>query len=129
MLGNTLADSGTLEYTTDDLADYVNKEPVIFESKWLQNESDVKALAKWIKEEVINRGKSITMTVFGNPLLSLGDIVTINYPAQGFNGEERLIVTSVRHSFGDGLATTVVCRSINKTANEAADPTEPEPTA
>lgn len=123
MLGNTLADSGTLEYTTDDLADYVNKEPVIFESKWLQNESDVKALAKWIKEEVINRGKSITMTVFGNPLLSLGDIVTINYPAQGFNGEERLIVTSVRHSFGDGLSTTVVCRSINKTANEATDPT------
>lgn len=122
MLGNTLADSGTLEYTTDELADYVNKEPVIFQSKWLQNESDVKGLAKWIKEEVINRGQSVTMSVFGNPLISLGDIVTINYPAQGFNGEERMIVTSVNHGYDGGLNTTVTCRTINKTAKEASDP-------
>jgi hypothetical protein len=122
MLGNTLADSGTLEYTTDELADYVNKEPVIFQSKWLQNESDVKSLARWIKEEVINRGQSVTMTVFGNPLISLGDIVTINYPAQGFNGEERMIVTSVSHGYDGGLNTTVTCRTINKTAKEASDP-------
>lgn len=122
VLGNTLADSGTLEYVTDELADYVAKEPVIFESKWLQNESDVKSLANWIKDEVINKGQLITLSVFGNPLLRLGDIVTINYPAQGFNGEERLIITSIRHSYDGGLSTSVTCRSINKTAKEAVDP-------
>ena len=41
LLGNSLGNSGELEYSTDELNDYVNKEPAVFISSWLQNESDV----------------------------------------------------------------------------------------
>jgi hypothetical protein len=112
LFGNTLGQSGTLEYTTDELSDYVTKEPVIFESKWLQNLSDVKSLAEWIKTKSVNRGKIVNMSVFGNPLISVGDIVTIKYTYQGFAGTEKLIVTNVMHKYIEGLETSISCRTL-----------------
>ena len=110
--GNTLGQSGTLEYSTDELADYVTKEPVIFESQWLQNLTDVKALAEWIKTKVVNRGKTITMNVFGNPLIAVGDIITIKYVYQGLAGTEKFIVTRIGQSFNEGLETSITCRTL-----------------
>ena len=112
VIGNTLAPSGQLEYSTDEANTYTTKEPVIFESKWLQNLDDVKALASWIKTNVVNKGKVINLKVFGNPLISVGDIVTINYDYQGFDGTEKFIVTNVNHSYQQGLETSITCRLI-----------------
>lgn len=112
LFGNTLGQSGTLEYTTDELSDYVTKEPVIFESKWLQNLSDVKSLAEWIKTKAVNRGRLVNMSIFGNPLISVGDIVTIKYTYQGFAGTEKLIVTNVTHRYNQGLETSISCRTL-----------------
>jgi ABC-type multidrug transport system fused ATPase/permease subunit len=100
------------EYTTEELSEYVNKEPVIFESKWLQNLSDVKALAEWIKTKAVNRGRLVNMSVFGNPLISVGDIVTIKYTYQGFAGTEKLIITNVTHRYNEGLETSISCRTL-----------------
>lgn len=110
--GNTLGQSGQLEYSTDESEDYSNKEPVIFESSWLQTEPDVKALADWIKKKVINRGKIVNLVIFGNPILSVGDIVTVKYPYQGMTGTEKLIITAVSHSYNQGLETTISCRTL-----------------
>lgn len=114
IFGNTLGQSGTLEYTTEDPGEYVPKEPVIFESNWLQSESDVKSLADWIKTKVVNRGKVVYMEVFGNPLISVGDIVTITYPYQGLavGNTSKFIVTNVNHSYEMGLETSIVCRTL-----------------
>jgi hypothetical protein len=110
--GNTLGQSGQLEYSTDESAEYANKEPVVFESKWIQSLSDAKSLATWIKQKVINRGKIVELAVFGNPLISVGDIVTIKYPYNGFAGTEKLIVTNVGQSYSQGLETTISCRTL-----------------
>ena len=112
VIGNTLAPSGQLEYSTDEAQTYTTKEPIVFESKWLQNISDVKNLAEWIKDKVVNRGKVVTMSVFGNPLISVGDIVRINYPYHGFDGTETFIVTNINHSYSEGLETSITCRLI-----------------
>ena len=55
IFGNEINSSGTLEYSTDDSPEYVNKEPVIFESRWLQNQKDVQNLANFIKTKAINK--------------------------------------------------------------------------
>ena len=85
--GNSLGSSGTLEYVSNELAEYANPEPVIFQSKWLQNLSDVKSLADWIKSKtvVVNRGRIIKMNVFGNPLISVGDIVSVKHTYVGLH--------------------------------------------
>ena len=112
LLGNSLGNSGELEYSTDELNDYVNKEPAVFISSWLQHEADVKSLANWIKSNVVNKGKIIDMKIFGNPLISVGDIVSIKNVYQGFAGDENFIVTEVKHSFSEGLETSITCRTL-----------------
>lgn len=108
--GNSIGPSGQLEYITDDTSQYAVKEPATFDSTWLQSESDVKALATWIKDKVVNRGKTISLEIFGNPLLSVGDIITIKYTFNGLNGTEKFIITNVSHSYDQGLSTSIVCR-------------------
>lgn len=112
VFGNDIAQSGTLEYSTDDEEEYNYKEPIIFQSSWIQNESDAKALAEWIKNKVVNRGRVVNMKVFGNPLISVGDIVGVKYTYQGFTGIEKLIITSVSHSYNQGLETDITCRTL-----------------
>lgn len=112
IFGNDISSSGTLEYSTDDSPEYVNKEPVIFESKWLQNQKDVQDLANFIKNKAINKGKVIDMQIFGNPLLSIGDIVSIKYTYQGLLGTEKMIITNISQSFEEGISTSIKCRTI-----------------
>jgi hypothetical protein len=112
VFGNTLGMSGDLEYTTEEVSDYTSKEPIQFQSTWLQNLTDVKSLADWIKDTVVNRGKVVSMDVFGNPFISVGDLITIKYSYQGFAGTEKLIVTSVTHRYNAGLETSITCRTL-----------------
>ena len=112
LYGDTIAPSGTLEYNSDILSDYINQEPVVFESSWLQNLSDVEALGTWIKSNIVNKGKLINLSVFGNPFIAVGDIVSVKYSYQGLDGTQKFIVTNVRHTFSDGLDTEITCRSL-----------------
>ena len=112
LYGDTIAPSGTLEYNSDTLSNYINEEPVVFESSWLQNLSDVEALGQWIKGNVINKGKLINLSVFGNPFIAVGDIVSVKYSYQGLDGTQKFIVTNVNHLFSDGLDTEIICRSL-----------------
>lgn len=119
--GSTLSDSGQLEYVTDSTSEYVSKQPVIFETKWLQSLQDVKSLASWIQKQVINKGKLVSLSVFGNPLLSVGDIVTIKHTYADLVGDETkelFIITNVSHEYTDGgLNTELVCRQILSVGN------------
>jgi hypothetical protein len=108
--GNSLGSSGELVYTTESANTFNTKEPVTFQSTWLQNESDVKSLANWIKGHVVNKGKIVEMSIFGNPLISIGDIVSISYSYQGITENQNFIVTSVKQSFSQGLETSIICR-------------------
>jgi hypothetical protein len=112
LYGDTIAPSGTLEYNSDILSEYINQEPIIFESSWLQNLSDVEALGAWIKNNIVNKGRLINLSVFGNPFIAVGDIVSVKYLYQGLDGTQKFIVTNVRHSFSDGLDTEITCRSL-----------------
>jgi hypothetical protein len=112
LYGNNLGGSGELVYKTDSNNTFNTKEPVTFKSNWLQNEQDVKNLANWIKSNVVNKGKVVNMSIFGNPLISIGDIVSIKYVYQGLSGTENFIVVSVKHNYSEGLQTDIVCRAL-----------------
>lgn len=108
--GNTLGQSGDLEYITDD-DDFTAKEPITINTLWIQNINDVKSLAKWIKSKIINKGRTINIKSFGNPLLTPGDIVTIKYGYKGLLGTEKFIVTSITQTYSEGLETDIFCRT------------------
>lgn len=112
IFGNTIGFSGEIEYSTSPASEYATTEPVIFESNWLQNEKDVKSLADWILGRVVNKAKIVTMKVFGNPLISVGDIITVDYSYQGLTSAQKIIVVKVSHSYREGLETEVVGRTL-----------------
>jgi hypothetical protein len=113
VLGNSIRRSGVIDYDTDQSSDSENKESVIFDSSWIQSEEDAKALAEWLKTNSLNKGRFIDMTVFGNPILSAGDIVTINYPILGITENSgKYIITRCSLEYSEGVSTSISCRAI-----------------
>jgi hypothetical protein len=111
--GKSISRSGVLEYVDDSSNEFTSEEPVIFSSQWLQNNSDVINLAKWIKTQWAKKQMVSSLEMFGNPLISVGDVISIKYDYHGLDGtSQKFIVTNVDHSYSEGLSTSVVCRTL-----------------
>jgi hypothetical protein len=116
LLGKSVSKSNYSEYEDVSLNKYNNPQPVIFESKWIQKLSDAKSLADWIKNTWSSKKQILNISSFGNPLLSVGDIINVHYPYNGMDGSgpsaQRYVITSVSHSYNDGLSTEITCRTL-----------------
>jgi hypothetical protein len=112
VIGNTLVQSGQNEYLDKTINEFTVPEQVTFESVWIQKESDAKSLSDWIKGQWSKKQSVCELEVFSNPLISVGDIVTINYPSNGLDGTQKFIVSSINNSFDGGLSTKITTRSI-----------------
>jgi hypothetical protein len=112
ILGKYISQSGQLEYVDNAAGEYTVKEPVIFESKWIQKQTDVVALADWIKNIWSVKQTIIQMSVFGNPLISVGDIITISDSYNELTTTRKFVVLNVTNSFKDGLETNITCRTL-----------------
>ena len=112
ILGKYISQSGQLEYVDNAAGEYTVKEPVIFESRWIQKQTDVVALADWIKNIWSVKQTIIQMSVFGNPLISVGDIITISDSYNQLTTAKKFVVLNVTNSFKDGLETNIACRTL-----------------
>ena len=54
----------------------------------------------------------LNMNIFSNPLISVGDVITVNHPDNGLDGTKKFVVTNVNHTFDQGLDTSITARSI-----------------
>lgn len=112
ILGKYISQSGVLEYVENSASEYSSQEPVIFESKWIQKNSDVVNLANWIKNVWSTKQKIIEMQVFANPLLSVGDVITVTYPYNNLSTSDKFVITNINHDFREGLTTTITARTL-----------------
>lgn len=112
IIGNYVVQSGQHDYLESSINEYTTPEPVIFESTWIQTEADARGVSKWIKNQWSKQQRVVDLTVFANPLVSVGDVITINYPSNDLDGTQKFIVTSVANTYNQGLETTLTARSI-----------------
>jgi hypothetical protein len=112
VIGNYVVPTGQHEYTDSTINEFSTPEPAIFESVWIQTESDAKKLSDWIKTQWSKQQVILSMNVFSNPLISVGDVNSVNYPDNGLDGTKKYIVTNVNQSFNQGLDTSITARSI-----------------
>lgn len=112
VVGNNLIKSDQIVYVDEDTDKFGVQEPITFESYWIQKISDAKNLSDFIKQQWSKNQRIVTMQVFGNPVISVSDIISIKYDYHGLAGTEKFIVTDVTQSWDGGLNTTVVARSI-----------------
>lgn len=112
VIGNYVVTSGQHEYTDSSINEYSNPEPVIFQSSWIQKEDDAKSISNWIKDLWSKQQVVVNLQVFGNPLISVGDIITVNYPSNNLDGTQKFVVMNVNNSFNEGLETSITARTL-----------------
>lgn len=112
ILGNSIDQSSPLEYMDEEINQYVTQEPITFNSKWIQKYDDAKNLSTWIKGQLKNQQLKVLINVFGNPLISVGDVISISHSLSELSGTEKFLVTNVNQSWDGGLETTIQARSI-----------------
>lgn len=111
--GYSIYDSGTNEYKETENNPYTKDEPIAFESTWIQNEEDVKALSTWLNNQWAKGYIVIQAEIFGGALLSVGDIITVAYPYHNLTTSKKFLIQSVEHSFSEGVMnTSITCRSL-----------------
>lgn len=110
--GKTISRSGVIEYTDETENTSSIEEPVIFESMWIQKLADAVNLGTWIKNQWSKKQTVVDMEVFGNPYISVGDVILISYPYNGLTTSQKFIVLNVSHNYSEGLTTSLTCRSI-----------------
>jgi len=112
IIGNSVVQSSPLTYTEETSDPYSPVEPVSFDSQWIQKIDDAKNLYDWITNQWKNKQSVIKIRTFANPLISIGDVVSVNYPFNGLDGTQKFVVTNVTQSWGEGLSTELTARSI-----------------
>jgi len=112
VIGNTLVRAGQNEYLDKTINEFAVPEQVTVESSWIQREEDAKSLSNFVKEQWSKKQVICDLEVFSNPLISVGDTITINHPANDLNGTQKFIVISLTNSFEGGLSTKITARSI-----------------
>lgn len=81
------------------------------DSRWIQSEEAAKVVGAWITDFWSDGQDELTVEVFGNPLLEVGDLVAIDYPAKNMEpANNKYFITSVNTSFESGLSTSLVMR-------------------
>lgn len=83
------------------------------DSEWIQSKEAANKMLVNISRGLDGFSKDITIQMFGNPLIQVGDIITLNYLLVGIN-QQKYVVHSVSHSFLDGLSTTLVLNMVDK---------------
>lgn len=112
VLGNNLVKTSGLVYEEDKINKYAYQEPIVFESNWMQNESDAQELSTFIKSQWTKSNIVLQLQVFGNPVLSVYDIITISHQFSEINPNQKFIITNIKHSWNDGLETSITARSL-----------------
>ena len=112
IIGNSVVQPGQNEYLDKTINEFTNPEQLTFESVWIQTETDAKSLSDWIKNQWSKKQSVCELEIFSNPLISVGDLVTINYPSNGLDGTQKFIVSNINNAFDGGLSTRITTRSI-----------------
>lgn len=87
-------------------------ESIQLDSNWIQSKESANKLINTISRGINNFSKDITLSIFGNPLIQVGDLIQLSYNLPGLN-QQKYLVHSVNHSFDTGLSTTLNLKMID----------------
>lgn len=77
-------------------------------SNWIQSKSMAQDIADWMTAHFSYGNDTVTMQVFGNPLIELGDVVHIKYPNKFLDDD--YFVIAVNNVWDKGITTQLTCR-------------------
>lgn len=81
------------------------------DSEWIQSKQAAQRMLKTISMGIEGFSKTVTLNIFGNPLLQVGDVITLTYNLKGINNQ-KYFINSINHSFANGLETRITMNRI-----------------
>ena len=98
----------------ESIIDYSNlSETVQIDSEWIQSKQAAYKMLKVVQRGIEGFSKNVSLNIFGNPLIQVGDIVSLSYSLNGIAGQ-RYLVHSVSHEFSQGLSTSLKLKRIQE---------------
>lgn len=89
------------------------KSEIEIDSKWNQSKAAADSISSWIVKYFGFGSEEVSGSIFGNPLLQIGDLVTVSHPAYNMTSStHKYFVTSVHRSADEGYGTEVGLRRI-----------------
>lgn len=92
-------------------------EVVQLDSSFIQSKDAAGKLLKVISAGLDNFSKDVTLSIFGNPLIEVGDVIGLTYPLMGINAQKYL-VHSVSNTYNNGLTTKLTLNMLNRGINK-----------
>ena len=86
-------------------------EVVELQSDWIQSKKSAEGILKTIAYASDTFSKDISINIFGNPLIQVGDVVTLTYNLKNIQSIV-FFVKSVEQNFNNGLSTTLTLNQI-----------------
>jgi hypothetical protein len=91
----------------EKVVDQSNMSEVLqLDSEWIQSKESAYKMLKIVEMGLEGFSKTVTLNMFGNPLIQVGDIVGLTYSLNGISNQTYM-VQSVSHSFETGLSTSI----------------------
>ena len=82
-------------------------------SQWIQSKDTAQAIADWINQHWSSGADQQTVTIFGNPLLDLTDVVDVHFPDRNMDtSSHKYFVIGISHNFEQGLETILSLRRV-----------------
>lgn len=83
-------------------------------SDWIQSKEAAQEIADWIVKHWSEGVDEINVSVFGNPLFRIGDVVAVDHPEKDMAAStHHYFVTAVSNSFDGGVSTNLTLRRRN----------------
>lgn len=79
-------------------------ETVQFNSEWVQSSDSAYSILNTISSAIDGFSVNLNISIFGNPLIQTGDIISLTYPIAGISNQ-KYIVKEVSHQYENGLST------------------------
>lgn len=81
------------------------------DSRFVETDVAANDIGQWVLDQWAAGSDELTVNVFGNPLLQLGDLVTMDYPVRGmYPTTHKYWVVAISNSFTQGLETKLTLR-------------------
>lgn len=81
------------------------------DTPWIQSSYAANKLIGVVANSIDGFSKDTSLKIFGNPLIQLGDIISVTYKLTGLN-QRLFVVQSVKHTFDNGLQTDLVLNAV-----------------
>jgi hypothetical protein len=64
-----------------------------------------------VEKSIDGFSRTVNIKIFGNPLIQVGDVVTLSYYLKGLS-EQKYVVHSISNTFNSGLETSLILKKI-----------------